>query len=382
MVFPPLPGQRVKFIFMITAITGYMLLCIPQFLVFPGWFENPVEAPRVFIISIGVYLLWRKGTNIAGNFVLVPLCVFFIINFISMLGAADRWVALAGYYEAPYYGFFPLTMISMAYLSAGKIENPHNIIAWTGALLGVVAVVQASTGETLWGGLLPQGRAVGFRGSPVFFGASLIPAFLVGWSIARKERTGKYIIPVCLAFCGMIAAGAKGALLASLAGVWAMEARGKARWTGLLVIVAALFVYLQFPIGNNPERMELIKISWLAFWDRPWFGWGPDNFILAFGRHITPEYVRIVGESLGQASAHNAVAQVAATLGITGLLAYAWLLLSMVRASTTRLSMALLIGAFIQSLVNPIPIDVMIIFAVLLGTEHGDAFFIHQQEGA
>lgn len=104
----------------------------------------------------------------------------------------------------------------------------------------------------------------------------------------------------------------------------------------------------------------------------PWLGWGPDNFIFAFSQHMTPEYIAAVGgSSLGQSSAHNDIAQVAATMGLAGLAAYFWLAWSLVKASINRpMALALLAAAWIQAQVNPIPTDVIVMFAAVIGYEH------------
>lgn len=66
--------------------------------------------------------------------------------------------------------------------------------------------------------------------------------------------------------------------------------------------------------------------------ERPLLGMGPDTLSINFRRYAFPEFSRLIGKALANpAYAHNEVLQIAATLGIVGLLSYLWLLLSYFR---------------------------------------------------
>ena len=224
-------------------LTAYMLIAIPQFIVMPGFFDNSVEAPRLLIISLGVYLLCRRGTKPPKNPVLVPLLVFLCVNILSLCFAADKWTAFAGLYQSPNHGVMTLALVSMTYLAAGDLENAKKAAAWTGAVLGIVAVAQAVSGVSFWGQYLPHGRAIAFRGSPVFLGASLIPCFLSSMELG-KSKSKIFYATAGLALAGMAVAGAKGAILAALAGVMVLIANGPMRWIGPISLTIALWGYL------------------------------------------------------------------------------------------------------------------------------------------
>lgn len=333
-----------------------LLICVPQFIIAPGLFENASGTPRFIIISMAVmFLLARDGKR---PLVLLPIWTFVAVAVISSWFAADRWVAFAGFYEAPYYGVMPILLATLAYFAGSRISRPYEMLMWTGAALSVVAIAQAVAGKSFMGFELMQGRASGFRGSPVFFAMALIPCSLVSWVF----------------IFGIFAAKAHGAMAALAAGVWII-AGGRARWIGPVSITLAIWAYLL--AGYEPERLELIKIACRAFMAHPWLGWGPDNFIFAFSKHMTPEYIAAVGgNSLGQSSAHNDIAQVAATMGLAGLAAYFWLAWSLVKASINKpMALALLVAAWIQAQVNPIPTDIMVMFAALVGYEHSKEDF-------
>jgi len=69
--------------------------------------------------------------------------------------------------------------------------------------------------------------------------------------------------------------------------------------------------------------------------ERPLLGMGPDTLTINFRRYELPGFSRLAGIALANpAYAHNEVLQVAATLGIAGLLSYLWLLLNYFRMVT------------------------------------------------
>lgn len=81
-------------------------------------------------------------------------------------------------------------------------------------------------------------------------------------------------------------------------------------------------------ISGWKSAMEMIK-------ERPLLGVGPDTLSINFRRYMFPEFSRLIGKALANpAYAHNEVLQIAATMGIVGLLSYLWLLLSYFRTIT------------------------------------------------
>lgn len=104
------------------------------------------------------------------------------------------------------------------------------------------------------------------------------------------------------------AQAAKGALLGAVptaAGLWLLLCDKRARakkWlgAGILAALIATFVYATstlFTAGSffnklflsytGGARLEVWKIAWAAFVDRPLFGWGVENFPYAFWAHYT-----------------------------------------------------------------------------------------------
>lgn len=359
-----------------------LLVVVPLFVVAPGVFVNQSSTPKMLAIALGLYLVLRPAIRPRAEATREVLA-FFGVCCLSWIFAANHWIAFAGSYKAPYYGIFPMVLVALAYLGSTVIEeDPLPLLAWSGAALGAVAVAQVFLGSSFTGMPLQGGRAVGLRGSPVMLGATLIPCLLAAWYLMRENSrwigsnrssmgpAWRRWAPIVLIAGGMIAAKAKGAMVASIAGIWAYETVGAMRWAGLAAALGSLWSSLVYaPIQNNGERLELLKIAWSAFKQRPLLGWGPDNFLIALLKLRTPEYIRLAGPSVGQASAHQDLAQVAATLGLAGLGSYLWMIWALIRSSLEYpLSVAVIVAMVFQAQVNPIPTDVLVAAAVIVGS--------------
>ena len=136
------------------------------------------------------------------------------------------------------------------------------------------------------------------------------------------------------------AAGSLGLLFAALAHVRLLRIAGAA-WTGLvaagvLALAALFFGWISLPSTEFsspvlqrtaqaiqfPKSMLQRQASWeaglKAFADRPLLGWGPENYVIAFGRHV-PEH----GASIEvHDRAHSEWLEELATKGLLGLLIY------------------------------------------------------------
>lgn len=340
------------------------LLVVPMFAVALGVFVNRASTPKMLSIVLGLFILnehlnfGRMATAQKSALAFLAVCI------ISWFFAADQWVGFAGSYKAPYYGVFGVALVVAVYLSSTEIDTDLALryLEIAGVAVALFSVVQYFAQSSLIGIPLQGGRAAGFRGSPVMLGASLVPCFLAAW----HRGNGWYF----LILVGMMAAQAKGAILASVVGIWVYETRGALRWSGVLAAWFGVHGAVYFAQdANNRERVELIRISWESFKQRPIWGWGPDNYLVALIENRTPAFDALVGRRGGQASAHWDLAQVASTLGVYGVVAYLWLLWDLVRSKwVDAIAPALLAAMFIQAQVNPIPTDVLVVIAVVLGS--------------
>ncbi|MEK7624344.1 MAG: O-antigen ligase family protein [Patescibacteria group bacterium] len=125
---------------------------------------------------------------------------------------------------------------------------------------------------------------------------------------------------------------------------------------------------------NDPSTQTRIitwRLSWNAFKERPLFGWGPDNYLVAYEKHYDPDYA-IYGETWLD-RAHNKIFDLLVMQGIFGLLAYlgifvaAFYLLFKKHIAGKIFIVAGLIAYFVQNLFLFDQFNSDIVFFILLG---------------
>jgi hypothetical protein len=235
---------------------------------------------------------------------------------------------------------------------------------------------------------IPYGRITSTIGSPIMLGTCLVLLIPLAMdeALRRKSRLGATALGLLLA--ALVMTWSRGAWLsagaAAAAYLWLtgrLKVRGRqALILGLLTVLFLLA--LSRALGkrdSDSQRLETAKTAVAAFTAHPLLGSGPDTFVLAFRRYKTDEFIRTThGTYTESLNAHNDFLQVAATLGLAGLLAYSWLLWAMCVRLYGRLSgpapggreaaiAAALFGAFLQAKVNPIPTSALALAAILAG---------------
>lgn len=101
----------------------------------------------------------------------------------------------------------------------------------------------------------------------------------------------------------------------------------------LIAVIVSLFLIFQ-PESSihqaivkhfHKARFIIWQISSKGWQDRPWFGWGPENFDLPYYKHFNPAIFSPISSPKGQVwfdRAHNIFFDSLVTIGILGLLAY------------------------------------------------------------
>lgn len=111
--------------------------------------------------------------------------------------------------------------------------------------------------------------------------------------------------------------------------------KSKKKW--LTVILALLLIgvlllmmrgvilkdlWQRFLKSSKPREISW-GISWQAFKEKPFLGWGPENYLYAFSRHFIPEYAKHTSRWFDKA--HNQYFEALVTTGVFGLLSYLFL---------------------------------------------------------
>ena len=265
-------------------------------------------------------------------------------------------------------------------------RQPLSQPVWLAAWLAAVAIsllLMLDTGSKLAYALLLV-VLVAFGGSYYF-------------SMAQRQSWWRafWIIGIALFLCVMVLSGTRGAVvgLAGAVGAFAVVYAliGRLNWVrlaaacfavGALLLGVLLFAARSTPpvealASSSPMVNRLLRIGLQdtsvkgriasqstglqSVADRPVFGWGPENYSVAYDRHISVETSTTVRESFDQA--HNKLLEELVTRGVVGLLAYlaiwAYVFLAVLRRARrqaareqvyTLLIGAALLGYFVQNL--------------------------------
>jgi len=83
------------------------------------------------------------------------------------------------------------------------------------------------------------------------------------------------------------------------------------------------FVYQKLVQMASKSRIVVWQIAWKGFLEKPWLGWGPENFELAFTEHFDPRlFLQEYGGEIWFDRAHNIIFDTLVASGIFGLVFY------------------------------------------------------------
>lgn len=229
-------------------------------------------------------------------------------------------------------------------------------LRWGAVGMAVVALLQRA------GYLLPYplptgDRAYSTMGSPIYVGAAA--ALALPFAATWLERG---LLIACL-----WATGSRSAWMACAAGAvyhyWP-RLSSRARLWG--VVAAASGTSLAFTLRPPSDlgRIAVWHSALEGFAARPWFGWGPGNYIGVADRWRSPLWDEVYGATT-QDHAHNLFLEAAATSGIPGLMGLAVLIPALWRAAGDRKTRAAFVGVFVVSMLQPLPLVVKALVVAL-----------------
>jgi O-antigen ligase len=259
-----------------------------------------------------------------------------------------------GRYQMYIWGFWTLASLAALHWTASRLDprrTPERLftaacLAGAAALaLGYLLRVDARPASTL-------GTSINYSALL----AMLIPIWLAAVRRARCA-TGRAAALLALGACvhQLLNTLCRGAWLGALAGagLWAVLGGGRGRRLalggGLAAAVAALTLLTSSPARERARVLldpsESSASSRLGLWrmalrmsaDAKGLGRGLDSFGLLSPRYETPEFRRRSGGLSIATYAHNEILQIASTLGLPGLAAYAWLWWSWLSAALRRI---------------------------------------------
>jgi len=331
---------------------------------------------------------WRKSP------LNLPVLIFIFVTFIATVFSTNPYFSFFGQYMYHMEGLWAtltyvvLYLLVIANLDDFKVRNIILAFIVTSGATCVYGLLQHFGIELVNWQISSTERIWSTMGNPNFLAGFLIMAIPLTIAILLEQRrqnknelslkTGLLVALLCLQLLCLNFTYSRASWvgvfsgLAILAVLWRRQL-GKMRkifkLTILVLFLAISFIFLFKAIEmrklalKNLEPLEtrgfisktaerLVSIidlneadaaSRISGWksaiqmvkERPLLGVGPDTLSINFRSYELPGFSRLTGIALANpAYAHNEVLQVAATLGIVGLLSYLWLLLTYLRMVT------------------------------------------------
>lgn len=139
-------------------------------------------------------------------------------------------------------------------------------------------------------------------------------------------------------------------------------------------------VYQEFVGLATKARILIWQSAWQSFLERPWFGWGPENFEIAFSLHFDPRlFIPEYGGEVWFDRAHNIIMDNLVALGMVGSVLYiavfiaAFYILGRLYFSkkidfmTAAFPIAVFIAYFLQNLTVFDMVSSLMLFFLILG---------------
>ena len=300
------------------------------------------------LVAVTVFGLWLALGPVL-RLGVAPL-FYLLAAVVSTLLSADPWLSVWGLWGTYNTGLI-CAMVLIPYWAC--VDSRHRFglevgLRWGGLIMAVVGLAQR-VGFFLPFPLPAGDRAYSTMGSPVYVGAmaALCFPFCKTW----LERG--------LMIALLWATGSRGAWIATALGAiyfyWPDISRRVRIW-GLVAAgsVTALAFWIR-PLSDL-GRVVVWGAAWEAFKARPWFGWGPGNYLTIAEVYRNPAWDEVYGVTT-QDHAHNLFLEAAATGGIVGLVAMSVLTYTMwIHCRYSRMAQAALLGVFCVGLLNPLPL--------------------------
>ena len=330
----------------------YLILFTPLFI--SSMFFFPFVGPKsLYFMGLSeiIFFAWLFLITFDPRFrprlnkILVALTLFLIVLIISSIRGVDPFYSFWSKYERMT-GILMMLHLFCFFLvtsSTFEIDDWKRIFAvsiFVGAVIGIIA--STSTNPNMRGG--------GTIGNDSFLGTYLIfNLFLALYLILRNEFRIYSLICFFMMFLSLFTSGARAAKLSFLGGalllsfLWLIfNKKGKFKVLGvfLLAITVISAIYFAFS-AIQPESFVRKKIiekvvgetfggrfivwqrAWENFLERPFFGWGPENFEFAFTKNYdsclgTPR----CGADLWYDRAHNIIFDTLVVSGAFGMATY------------------------------------------------------------
>ena len=278
----------------------------------------------------------------------------------SLFGDMGRYEGLLTF--AAYAALF---FVSSQTLSKGDgLRRLVRAVTVVAAIVSVYGIVQfLGVDPVAW----PAGRFEEFRsfstlGNPMYLGEYLalcLPVALGGVLASRGAERGLFAAGAAIEALCLATTVTRGSWLGGVVGIavalWMVRRhvhlsrrRVVALTVSAVVIVGAGLVLMlagpdsqiitrrlastfSFGEGSTGTRLEIARASAAMVASRPVLGWGPDTYRVVYPRYATLQHYLLAGRDIVADNAHNYPLQLAATIGLIGLLLFSGLVVLCLR---------------------------------------------------
>jgi len=278
------------------------------------------------------------------NLILLALILFLIALILSAVFGTDfsnsfwsKFERMTGVLMMLHLFFFFLVIFSV--FKEKEWVQIFAVSIFIGVILSSIALISKN----------PSMRGGATIGNESFLGTYLLFDLFLALYLIFKTRAG---LRIYSSFCFLIMAvwmilgGARAAKLSVLGGLilllflyLALVPKKKfLKYLGRTLLILSLIgflvsVYLVFQPDNiihqkfieqaSRARLVVWEKAWKGFLERPWLGWGPENFEFVFAKYFNPcMFLRECGGEIWFDRAHNVVFDFLVQTGIIGFLSY------------------------------------------------------------
>ncbi len=341
---------------------GAMLLLTAPLWVCNGFIFPYVQLKNVFfrllISALMISLVWfwleREKKNKQRNYILYALLLFLLVQILAAFFGFNSFKSWWGSWERMD-GVINLILLVLYFVLLTAVgQTKRDWLNWLRVSVGVAVAVGC------WG-LLKNGFNIANNqwsslGNSAFLGFYML--LNSGLAVIALVMDGKnkwrwyYIFSAGFLWLIMLGASSRAPILGWLVGtlaaaVFYWPAAGKKFRYGLiggwlfLLLLAGLvvanreaswvkqvhfldrLVHISSSDSTTHNRILVWQSGWQAFQERPWLGWGPENFNYAINKYYNPQ---ISEEWFDRA--HNFIVDYLATSGVIGLAAYLFIWLT------------------------------------------------------
>jgi putative inorganic carbon (HCO3(-)) transporter len=285
----------------------------------------------------------------------LPLAAFVLFCAFSVAGSDSFNTSLRNFFGRIIQDVLLFFAVVEGINTRQKIKNILFILLASAILTSVCGITQHFTRRDFL-----RGRTMPFKKrinapfyTPNDLGAYLVPIIVIALALNFTRFKNKVIayalklVPIVL-LAALIMTFSRGAWVSFICGIIFMSSIAlllKRRDTLLLLFLLALVIVISVPLrkdipltkifdltdAGSIDRKGLWTIAWNMIKAKPIFGQGIGAFMHNFRKYNTIGYIH------GVSYAHNCYLQLAAEIGIVGLLAFLWIIIRLFRVSLKKI---------------------------------------------